>query len=48
MNSIHLVLSLAALHNWEVHKMDVKYTFLHGDLHEEIYMEQPPEYVQKL
>src|SRR5713226_2975871 len=46
MNSICLVLSLAALHNWEVHQMDVKSAFLHGDLHEEIYMEQPPGYVQ--
>ena len=32
MNSIHLVLSLVALHNWEVHQMDVKSAFLHGDL----------------
>ena len=46
MNSIFLVLSLAALHKWEVHKMDVKYTFLHDDLHEDFYMEQPPGYVQ--
>ena len=45
-NSIRLVLSLEALHNWEVQQMDVKYTFLHGDSHEEIYMEQPPGYVQ--
>ena len=34
MNPIHLVLSLAALHKWEVHQMDVKSAFLHGDLHE--------------
>ena len=33
MNSICLVLSLTALHNWEVHQMDVKFAFLHGDLH---------------
>ena len=46
MNSICLVLSLASLHNWEAHQMDVKSGFLHGDLYEEIYMEQPPGYVQ--
>jgi hypothetical protein len=46
MNSNSLVLSLAALQKWEVHQMDVKSTFLHGDLQEEIYMEQPPAYVQ--
>jgi hypothetical protein len=26
--------------------MDVKFSFLHGDLKEEIYMEQPHDYVQ--
>jgi hypothetical protein len=45
MNSIRLVLSLAASHKWEVHHMDVKSAFLHGDLKEEIYMEQPLGYV---
>ena len=46
MNSIHLVLSLAASFKWEVHQMDVKFAFLHGDLHEEIYMEQPIGFIQ--
>jgi hypothetical protein len=46
MNSIRLVLALTASHKWEVHQMDVKYAFLHGDLYEEIYMEQTPGYVQ--
>ena len=47
MNSIRLVLSLVASFKWEVHQMDVKSAFLHGDLHEEIYMEQPPGFIQK-
>jgi hypothetical protein len=46
MNSIHLVLVLAASHKWEVHQMDVKSTLLHWDLQEDIYMEQPPSHVQ--
>jgi hypothetical protein len=45
MSSIRLVLSLSASHKWEVHQMDVKSSFLHGDLKEEMYMEQPPGYV---
>eukprot|EP00253_Pinus_taeda_P003400 PITA_03400 len=46
MNSIRLVFSLAASLKWEVHQMDVKSAFLHGDLHEEIYMEQPIGFIQ--
>eukprot|EP00253_Pinus_taeda_P029090 PITA_29090 len=46
MNYVCLVLSLAASFKWEVHQMDVKSTFLHGDLHEEIYMEQPIGFIQ--
>jgi hypothetical protein len=34
MNSIYLVLALSASHKWEVHQMDVKSAFLHGDLKE--------------
>ena len=39
-NSIRMVLTIVALRNLEVHQMDVKTTFLNGDLEEEIYMEQ--------
>ena len=39
-NSIMMVLAIAALRNLEVHQMDVKTAFLNGDLEEEIYMEQ--------
>eukprot|EP00253_Pinus_taeda_P016237 PITA_16237 len=46
MNSIRLGLSLAASFKWEFHQMDVKSAFLHGDLHEEIYMEQPIGFIQ--
>jgi hypothetical protein len=41
MDSIRLALAIAATKGWEVHQMDVKNAFLHSDLSEEIYMEQP-------
>jgi hypothetical protein len=41
MDSIRLALAIAVAKGWEVHQMDVKNAFLHGDLSEEIYMEQP-------
>ena len=44
-DSICLVLAIAASKHWEVHHMDVKSTFLHGDLHEDIYMEQLEGYI---
>ena len=40
-NSIRMVLAIAALRNLEVHQMDVKIVFLNGELDEEIHMEQP-------
>ncbi|MCQ7416422.1 hypothetical protein NP118_23750, partial [Salmonella enterica] len=41
MTSIRTVLGLAASLDLELEQLDVKISFLHGDLHEEIYMEQP-------
>jgi hypothetical protein len=39
MDSIQLALAIVVAKGWEVHQMDVKNAFLHGDLSEEIYME---------
>ena len=39
--SIRVVLALVALLDLELEKLDVKTTFLHGYLDEEMYMEQP-------
>ena len=41
MSFICVDLGLAARLNLEVEKLDVKTAFLHGDLEEEIYMQQP-------
>jgi hypothetical protein len=42
MNSIRVLLSMAANLNWPLHQFDVKNAFLHGDLEEEVYMEILP------
>ena len=41
------MLSIAARMNLEVEQLDVKTAFLHGDLEEEIYMQQPEEFVKR-
>ena len=45
--SIRLLISIAAIHNLEIHQMDVKTAFLNGDLEEEIYMDQPEGFIQQ-
>ncbi|GJX57280.1 ribonuclease H-like domain, reverse transcriptase, RNA-dependent DNA polymerase [Tanacetum coccineum] len=42
-----LILALAAYHGWQVHHLDVKSAFLHGDLKEEVYVTQPEGFVQQ-
>src|SRR4051812_2008941 len=44
LTTIRVLLSLAASHGLLVHQMDVKTTFLNGQLDEEIYMQQPDEF----
>ncbi|GJX02453.1 zinc finger, CCHC-type containing protein [Tanacetum coccineum] len=43
--TIRLLLALAAIHNLVIHQMDVKTSFLNGDLDEEEYMKQPKGFV---
>ncbi|KAJ9565082.1 LOW QUALITY PROTEIN: hypothetical protein OSB04_001048 [Centaurea solstitialis] len=40
--TIRTILPITLSNAWEVHQLDVKNTFLHGHLHETIYMHQPP------
>jgi hypothetical protein len=42
LESIRLLLALAASVGWAVHHMDVKSAFLDGELEEEVYVMQPP------
>jgi hypothetical protein len=54
--TIRMIISTALIQGWPIRQLDVKNAFLHGNITEDIYMEQPPgmadsqhpEYVCKL
>ncbi|GJU89678.1 zinc finger, CCHC-type containing protein [Tanacetum coccineum] len=43
--TIRLLLALVAIHNLVIHQLDVKTSFLNGDLDKEVYMKQPEGFV---
>ena len=44
LNTLQLLLALATLWGLTAHVVDIVGVYLNGDLKEEIYMQQPPEY----
>jgi len=47
MTTVRAIIAMVAAKGWSLHQMDVKTAFLHGDLQKEVYMEQPPGYVDQ-
>ena len=47
MTSIRTILSLVVVEDLHLEQLDVKTSFLHGDLEEDIYMQQPQGYEVK-
>ncbi|GJR46734.1 retrovirus-related pol polyprotein from transposon TNT 1-94 [Tanacetum coccineum] len=47
LETVRLVMSLAAQNDWVLFQLDVKSAFLHGELNEEVFIDQPPGYIKK-
>ena len=47
LETVRLIISLAAQNSWKIYQMDVKSAFLNGVLEEEVYIEQPQGYEVK-
>ncbi|KAM7520343.1 hypothetical protein LguiB_019305 [Lonicera macranthoides] len=45
-DTIRLVIALAAQNSWPIFQLDVKSAFLHGDLEEQVFIDQPPGYIK--
>lgn len=47
MNTIRTIVALSAQRKWMIHQLDVKSAFLHGELEEDVYVEQPQGFQEK-
>ncbi|KZV39334.1 retrovirus-related Pol polyprotein from transposon TNT 1-94 [Dorcoceras hygrometricum] len=47
MDTVRMIVALAACRGWDIFQLDVKFAFLHGILSEDVYIEQPKGYVKK-
>jgi len=46
METVRLIIALAAQRQWKIHQMDVKSAFLNDPLDEEVYVKYPPGFIQ--
>jgi len=47
LDTIRIIISIAAYKSWVIYQLDVKLAFLYGEITEEVFVEQPPGYEQK-
>jgi hypothetical protein len=47
MDTVRMIIALTAQKNWTIYQLDVKLAFLHGELHEDVYVDQPKGYEKR-
>ena len=46
METVRLVIAFTVERGWAIHQLDVKSTFLHGELAEDVFVEQPFDFFE--